>query len=355
MTKKSLLLDTFNMKPTPIRPVTLHWWGVYKFQLAGVVSGPADEDKGWRLSGPGLAGVDMHFYETYKPDCFHLSAGAWKDLPGDAERQRASKELRPAVMELESKTAIDDYVKYTSPEADEYLYAGIFDHVRPIAEKYGDNVLILVNEGNPVCGVFENNGPAGDFQDALIAVVEHPENLGYLIYKLYEASLRRIEAIKTAGAHGYIGSETCVSCDILSPAAFRALVAPAMGMFYHRVNEMGMESVVYFLGEILPILDDIAALGARALMIEEKKKNYSLDAVEIYHRLNGRMALFGNVDSVMDLLYGSRDDVVRETARQCAGTGPGFIASCGSPLCYDTPAENIRAFLDTARGGVALG
>ena len=56
---------------------------------------------------------------------------------------------------------------------------------------------------------------------------------------------------------------------------------------------------------MLPIVDDIAALGARVLMIEEQKKGYRLDAVEIYRKLDGRMALFGNLDSVYALLFGN--------------------------------------------------
>ena len=349
MNKKALALSALNLKPTPICPVMPHWWGVYKYQLAGIVSGPEDEEKGWMLSGEKLAKVDIHFYETFKPDIFHLSEGVWREQPGDVERRRALGELRPGVVELTSKSIIDDYVKYAYPSTEEYLAAGVFDHVRIIAEHYGEDVLILLNQGNPVCGIFENNGPVGDFNDALIATVEHPDNLGYLTYKLYEASLTRIDALKAMGAHGYIGSETCVSCDILSPAAFRSLIAPALGMFYRAVAAKGMEGIVYFLGEINPILNDIANLGAKGLMIEEQKKNFHLDAVDIYRKLDGKMALFGNVDSVYHLLHGTTGDVVKETSRQCSQTGPGFIAASGSPLCYDTPKANIQAMMDTAR------
>ena len=108
--------------------------------------------------------------------------------------------------------------------------------------------------------------------------------------------------------------------------------------------------VVYYLGEIVPILDDIATLGAKALMIEEEKKNYRLDVEDIHRRLDGRMALFGNLVSVYDLLYGSAEQVRAKTMIQCASAGEGgFIMACGSPLCYDTPAENIAAMMDTAR------
>lgn len=331
-------------------PVTPHWWGIYKFRQAGICSGPADEGRGWALSGQALADVDAYFYEKFKPDMFHLSTGAWKTQPGDESRMLARRELGGAVRELASKRAIDEYVSAVYPGEAEIEASGIYDHVSIISRRYGHEALILLNEGNPVCGVFENGGPVGDFQEALIATVEHPENLAYLIWRLHDPALARARVLKRKGAHGYIGSETCVSCDILSPATLRSQVFPAQRRFYTEVANMGLIPVVYYLGEILPILDDITRLGASALMIEEQKKGYRLDAVDIYRRLGGRMALFGNLDSVYGLLYGNANQIKAETQRQCAcAAGGGFIMACGSPLCHDTPEGNIRTMMQTAR------
>ncbi len=350
MNGKERMLGAILGGRTDCMPATPHWWGVYKFQLSGACSGPRDEGNGWALSGQALADVDSFFYEKFKPDMFHLSTGAWKKQPGDEDRILARKELGGAVRELGSKQAIDEYVDAVFPGEDEIEASGIYDHVPLIVRKYGNEALILLNEGNPVCGVFENGGPAGDFQDALIATMEHPENLAYLIWRLHDPALARMRVLKRMGAHGYIGSETCVSCDILSPDTLRSLVFPAQRRFYAEVDAMGLIPVVYYLGEILPILDDIASLGAKALMIEEQKKAYRLDAADIYRRLDGRMALFGNLDSVYGLLYGAPDQIAEETRRQCAcAKEGGFIMACGSPLCYDTPQANIAAMMDAAR------
>ena len=349
MTKKELVLSAFKMEKMDRQPVMPHWWGLYKFQHAGIIKGSGDQDFGWRLSGRELADVDIRFYNDFDPDIFHLSTGFWKPQPGDEERNKARLELAPAVRELESKRIIDEYVKLTTPKPEEYISSGMYDHVGVIASKYSDDVLILLNEGNPVCGVFDNGGPAGDFQDALIATVTNPENLGYLIYKLYEANLPRMKVLKESGVHGYIGSETCVSHDIISPNTYRSIVAPALKMYYRSLKEMGLYSVVYFTGDVLPLIDDITEIGADALMVEDEKKNYNLNIVDIYKKINRRMALFGNVNSVTEMLYGSINDVIKETKRQCRGTGTGFIAATGSPICLDTPEDNIQTFIKTAR------
>jgi len=141
-----------------------------------------------------------------------------------------------------------------------------------------------------------------------------------------------------------------VAADILAPSTFRALVLPALSMFYHELERIGLIPISYFLGDVNPILDDIAGMGARALMVEESKKNYKLDVVKIHEKLDGRMALFGNLDSIYHLLWGSLKTIEAETRRQCAcAKKGGFIMACGSPICLDTPRENIDMMLRTAR------
>ena len=153
MNGKERMLAAIHGEQTDQVPVTPHWWGVYKYQLAGVCSGPEDEAKGWALSGKALADVDAHFYETYKPDMLHLSTGVWRSLPGDADRARARQELGAGVRELTSKRAIDEYVDAIYPSEAEIDAAGIYDHVPILARRYGDEALILLNEGNPVCEI----------------------------------------------------------------------------------------------------------------------------------------------------------------------------------------------------------
>jgi uroporphyrinogen-III decarboxylase len=108
--------------------------------------------------------------------------------------------------------------------------------------------------------------------------------------------------------------------------------------------------VTYFLGDVNPLLPDIAEMGVMGLMVEESKKAFTLDVIEIRKRLDERVALFGNVDSIHHLLHGTPQAAAAESRRQCkaADYGP-FVLMNGSPLCYDTPAENIHAMLNSAR------
>jgi uroporphyrinogen-III decarboxylase len=349
MSSKDRILQTLaghRVFPPPCSP---HGWGVYKFELAGIIHDSVDEANGWKLSGAELAEVDSLFYETFHPDLFHLSSGAWRSQPGDVDRQKARSEFRPGVIELNNKRLIDDYVEAITPSEEEIALSGIYDHIPIIQERYGNRVLIILNEGNPTCEVFENGGPAGDFQDAMSAVIEQPENLAYLLWKLYESSIGRIRVLKSFGADGYIGSETCVAADMLSPASFRSLVFPALKMFYQEIEKIGLIPITYFLGDVVPLLSDISNMGVRGLMVEESKKAFELDVVKIRRLLDDHVTLFGNLDSIYHLLWGDFSTIEAETRRQlaCAKDGP-FIMSCGSPICLGTPVRNVKKMVEVA-------
>ena len=74
MNARERILNTFAGKSVDRPPSTCHWWGLYKFQHAGIIRGYEDEEKAWRMNGRELMDVDRKFYEDFIPDTFHLTA-----------------------------------------------------------------------------------------------------------------------------------------------------------------------------------------------------------------------------------------------------------------------------------------
>ena len=334
-------------------PVTPHWWGLFKFQAAGVIEGYADEERAWAMTGADLAALDAGFYHRFLPDMLHLTTGAvTPNTPAaerEARRRRDIDRILPFLRKLDSRRLIDEFCALVSPSKEEILSQGVFDHVRILARELGSEVFIAVNEGNPICTVLDPGGWLG-FEQGLVLMTERPDNFALLLNGLYEGLRPRMEAMRECGCDGYIGSETYCSPDLISPAMYRSLVFPAQSRLYRDVAALGLVPITYFLGNVMPLLPDILELGARGLMVEEPKKGYPLDAVELARKIEGRMCLFGNLDSLWCLLRGSVDDVRRETLRQleAARFGP-FVMASGSPVAFDTPAGNIAAMMSTAR------
>jgi uroporphyrinogen-III decarboxylase len=91
-------------------------------------------------------------------------------------------------------------------------------------------------------------------------------------------------------------------------------------------------------------------VGVDGVLIEESKKTFHLDPVEIRKRLDPRVILFGNVDSYL-LLTGPSSAIRDAVARQAEARAHGpFVHANGSPLCPGTPPEHIEAFLEAASG-----
>ncbi|MBN1903358.1 hypothetical protein JW926_18715, partial [Candidatus Sumerlaeota bacterium] len=137
---------------------------------------------------------------------------------------------------------------------------------------------------------------------------------------------------------------------LISPEVYKRIIFPAQKFFYEKIRSLGMEPIVYFCGDINPLIPYINCLDVTALLIEESKKNFTLDVKDIRKKLVSHITLFGNLDSVHVLLFGSKDDVRRETLRQLEASRIGrFVMANGSPLAPGAPNENIQEMIKITR------
>ena len=346
MTSRERMLAAFRGERTDSIPVSPHAWGLYKFQLAGVVHGFEDEKRLDGMSAAELASVDALFYETFQPDMLHLGEHA----PPRGGNLDEEKELLREIRRTFSLSAIERFVDLHSPSAEQVRADGRYDHVRILSRELGGSVFIAVNEGNPVCDVFDPHGILG-FEEGLPALIESPQAVAALLNGLYGRRLDAMRVLKESGADAYIGSESYCSADLINPRVYRDVIFPAQRAFYSAVGQLGLVPITYFLGDIRPLVGDIGRLGVRGLMIEESKKGFTLDVAAVRSRLPAEIVLFGNLDSVHVLLPDAPAAVRAETARQIRrARGKAFVMANGSPIALNTPVENVGAMVDEARG-----
>ena len=341
LTSKDIVLQTLAFKETFRSPVMPHWWGLYKFELAGLVNSYEQEHIAWEMNGSDLATVDDIFYNKFSPDILHLSAGCSK-LHTDPKWGEYLDELCIAIKKFNSFSIIDEFCQHIYCSKEKALDCGKYSHVSIHARNHPDAFLAM-NEGNPV-GTALGTGGYIDFEDSYIALLEHPKEMEYFIQRLYNDLIPQMEALHELGADAYIGSETMCSADLISPKLYRDIIFPAQQQFYKKINDIGLIPMAYFTGNIMPLLDSIENLHIRALLIEEDKKGYGIKLGKICKRLHGNIAVFGNIDGISVMLKGTPEDVRREVFKQLDEAGSkGFVVSCGSPLAFHTPRENVHA------------
>jgi uroporphyrinogen-III decarboxylase len=250
---------------------------------------------------------------------------------------------------MKSKEIIDEYIAAVRQTEEEVLESKTYSHVEILSKRYGKEVFITMNEGNPFADVLDPHGLLG-FEDGLIALLEESEMIAYLLYQLYDIRLEKMKALYKCGADGYIGSETYCSADLISPSTYRDIVLPAQQHFYRELKKIGLYSICYFTGNLFPMLEDIKEIGIDALLTESRNKGIEIDISRLYDQVDGDFTLYGNLNSVDILQRGSAEEVHRETLRQIRLCSRGkFIMSNDCPIPFGTPEENIRTMLETSR------
>jgi len=369
MTSKERMIRALSGERVTPAPVGLHSWGDYKVELSGVC---------WKFQywqgGPELAGVERLLHERYHSEWMHCGSGPARSSWSRERRTEGNRafirsddgqrwlEIQenyhvtpdPAVpvvpytgprLTLESEAAIDDYYAADTETVESIIASGTFDHVKLLSAEYGDRVLIAVNDGM-------NGLPWIGFEELMMDAMDTPELVAYAIQGQCRQFMKRVHAAKACGAQAYIFSEGMGgSLGQLSPALEEQVQADAKRWFYAEVRKAGLLPIGYWLGDVRPHMRWLNSLNMAGLMIEEDKKGFTLDPLEIRRMLRPETCLFGNVDSTL-LLRGTPDairaDVRRQRRAAAAGT---FVFANGSPLVVGTPPANIDAYMEEARNG----
>lgn len=381
---REIFLKTLNHEKAERYPAAPHWWGVYKYEVLGL-----DVKKAAWQEGAKIADIYMKFYEKFLPDWFHLHIGTpryfkncqiiqksnkyilvidpeYRDLKSQDKYFSASnssdeeivdfpdflllsRSSKPKV-DLSSKSGIDEFVrKYIHMDSDDIEKLGYTDHLKAVAEKYGNKVFIACHIPSAICEIFDPITGYTGFEQGLLAFHDWPEGMRYLLEKCYEQQLEWAKAYARAGAHGFAISEAYISPDLANPGIYRKFIKDIHRNYFSEVKRMGLVPLCYFTGDINPIIEDIAEINLQALMIEESKKGFVLDAVKIRQKIGDRVCVFGNIDSIYLLHDAPAKQIKEEVLAQVKGAENNFITCNGSPITPGTPAENIMALIDAGK------
>jgi len=371
MNSKGRMLTVLEGRRADLVPVAPHWWGNYKFEIAG-----KDHMLDCWTDGPGMVPVYQAFFERFRPDWLHLSGGyprRWRGIPsgeyrgirvgermflvapdGSRDEILADGNLRSSKREERDlstpgavRRAIDeDLANFRVTTADDIVATGYTDHAAALVREYGDSVFVCVNVGAPGMLAFGSER----YQESLMALYDYPEGVKRLVWRRYEAALEPAKAFARVGVHGWLISEDMAGADTFSPRMYQEILYPADCWFFEQISRLGLVPMVYFCGDVRPLVSLIRDSGAHGLLIEDNRKTFAFDLVQMVKELQGKVCLFGNIDTTDLLLRGRPSEVELAVRQQLAAAeyGP-FVVANGSPLAPGTPPENVQAMVDAAR------
>lgn len=207
---------------------------------------------------------------------------------------------------------------------------------------------------------FEIYGQPGCWQDAAVlygiedlifAVYDDPAWVEAFLGVLLERKLRYVASLRGARFDLIELGGGDASTTVISPAIFSEFVAPCDSRLIACAHASGQRVVYHTCGGMMPILEDIAAMGADAMeTFTPHAMGGDTDLAEARRRIGGRVCMIGGFDQNRFF----RDATPQETraaVRRCfeeAGLDGGYILA-PSDHFFEAKDELMQAFSDEAR------
>jgi uroporphyrinogen decarboxylase len=219
---------------------------------------------------------------------------------------------------------------------------GVWDRVR---ERYGDAMPAYLMGSCPTQLLLDTMG----FESLMVGFVEAPDVVHEVSRLGLPSNRAHWQAVRDAGVEIIHVSEYSWGGDV-SPRIYAEFIAPYTRQLIDFYHDIGFRVVLYVMGEVSPVLDQIAAQPFDALAIEEGRKGYEIDVGRVREAIGADRVLFGNVPCML-VAEGAPEEILAEIRRQIAAAGRSgrFVVSIGEPLPPGTPPERVRLFCDSTR------
>jgi len=227
--------------------------------------------------------------------------------------------------------------------------------VNKAAKEYGQQGIIRSH----VCG-FDVFGQPGVWQDAaclfgieklIIATFEDPDWVHEFLGILLQRKLTYIKSLKGAAYDVIELGGGDASTTVISPDIFNDFVAPYDSQLISEAHGAGQRIVYHTCGGMMPILEDIAAMGPDAMeTFTPVGMGADVDLAEAKRRIGSKVCMIGGLDQ-LHFFTGCTEKETRKEVRRCfeaAGEGGGFIL-CPSDHFFDAELPLIKAFADEAK------
>ncbi len=136
---------------------------------------------------------------------------------------------------------------------------------------------------------------------------------------------------------------------LISPKYLKALFIKPFQQLVSGIKKLGYPVIMHNDGNIWEMLDDLVQTGIHAYHPVEKAATMHLKTIK--ERYGNQLCPIGNIDNKQILVNGTKEDVQQETLR-CLREGAengGYIISSDHSLHDDIPAENVWAYINTAK------
>jgi len=173
----------------------------------------------------------------------------------------------------------------------------------------------------------------------LLGLLENQEQVKKLLDTLTEICIQMGKALDISGADVLQFPDPMASSDIISPEIFKAFIRPCYKKIF---NSISCPIVIHICGNTNPILPFLKGLGAAGFSFDVK-----VSVSEAKEILGDELSLVGNISTTDTLLWGSKEDIKKDTLKAIQEGINVLAPACG--FAPGTPLENIREMIRTVK------
>ena len=210
--------------------------------------------------------------------------------------------------------------------------------LRRLSQKYPDYHFSF-QTGTPM--VFSLNA-CGGYVEGLTLMASEPALFHKLLRRVTEHQCAQMASGKQAGGDSTWFTSYYTGADTISPETYAEMIFPYEREICQEAKHQGLFVLNWYLGDLMPNLDKVMELPIDALVLEQGRKGYDIDPVEIRKRVGPKFCLFG-FGYENDYCTFDRDGLTNELQRQIEGAGLNGAFIAGTPIM---PPNAIPAAVD---------
>jgi uroporphyrinogen decarboxylase len=296
-------------------------------------------------NGKRMAETHIHCQEKYRYDGCVIDF----DDASLAEACGARIILRdnePAIVD-ESRPVLRDLRAIYDMEVPDPLKAGRLpewlEATRTLSEAVGDHVFIM---GRADQGPFSVACLLrGTQQFMMDLVTEDPQVIRDVIAFCRKACVAFAKAQKDAGAHVTSIGDALAGPNLIAPEMYRDFACEPEKLMTNEVQNYGIPLSIHICGNTTSIIPQMAATGARILEID-----WQVDMGKAREQIPPETVLMGNINPSDPMVFGTERDIEEAVRKIITGTrGKGVFISTGCAMGSNTPPENFRAMIESAK------
>ncbi len=285
--------------------------------------------------------VETYGYDGVLIDIDTVTLAGALGVPVDFPDNMPARSHEPALASLEQVDALP-----AKPDIASYRYVQVaLEAARLLKKHFGDELYL---RGNCDQAAFSLACSLRTPAEWLVDLTDEDNlpRIHRLLDYCGEATCQFIRLMAATGVDMVSNGDSPAGPSMISPAMYRAFALPYEQKIAAAAHAAGCPHLLHICGNTNAILEAMVEVGADAYELD-----YKTDIRKIHEIVGPKATFVGNIDPTGVLVQSSPEQVAAKTREllEVYRDNPRFILNAGCAIPDETPSENLKAMILTAR------